>query len=259
MEALWPLEAAGFQLFPPPAWLLSPGVPQPVLVLPAFTAGDMSTRPLRQLLRQQGHWVHAWGLGRNIGPTRHAADGMRRLVAQLHEVHDSPVTILGWSLGGLYARALARERPDLVRQVITLGSPIQATNRDRTAVQSLWDRARFQHDDDLLSGDIAEEARPPLRVPSTSVYTRSDGVVRWQLCLDDTGSQARNQRAENVEVCGTHSGLGVNSSAAFVVLDRLAQPPGSWHPFRPPRLLRGWYPRANARPGESASTSRSSP
>ena len=253
MEVLWPLEAASFQLFPPPAWLLPRGAPQPVLVLPGFNACDISTRPLRRFLRLQGHWVHAWGLGRNIGPTRYAGDGMRRLVQQLHQDYDSPVTILGWSLGGLYARALARERPDLVRQVIMLGSPVQVTNRDRTAVQPLWDRLRFLHDDDLLRGNIVGEARRPLRVPSTSVYSRSNGVVRWQLCLDDTGPQAGNQRAENVEVYGTHSGLGVNSSAAFVVLDRLAQPPGSWQPFRPPWLLRGWYPDRDACPGERAS------
>ena len=247
MEALWPVEAAAFNLFPPPTSMLPASQSRPVLVLPGFTAGDLSTLPLRQLLRGQGHWVHAWRLGRNLGPTHRAVQGMRALLHQLADRHSSPITLIGWSLGGVYARALASERPELVSQVITLGSPFRVGDGDRSAAQPLWERVRHLHTQDLIAGDVAEEARAALTVPATSIFTKTDGVVRWQLCVDDVGPLAGNRRAENIEVYGTHSGLGVNTSAAFAVLDRLARPVDAWQPFQAPRLLEPWYPQSTVK------------
>jgi len=241
-EAAWPLEAAAFMTIPMPSLLLSTSEPRPVLVLPGFTTSDVSTRPLRHLIRQHGHYAHAWKLGQNVGPTERAVSGLRALLRRLNKRHGQPIAVVGWSLEGLYARALAREQSTLISQVITLGSPIRAERRDRSSVQAMCDRVRALHRDDLLQEDVPEAARSPLRVPATSIFTRTDGVVRWQLCLDATGPSARNPRVENIEVYGTHSGLGVNLLAAFAVLDRLAQPAEGWRPFRTSAALIPFYP-----------------
>jgi pimeloyl-ACP methyl ester carboxylesterase len=240
---MWPWEVLNFHVLPPPHWLLPIAESQPVLVLPGFTGGDPSTFLLRQLLRQHGHWVHGWRLGSNMGPTADAVSGMRARLEQLHERHGKPITIIGASLGGVFARALAREVPSHVAQVITLGSPFRVMEGDRTVGQALWDAVKHLHIDELVSLEVAEEDRPPLTVPATAIYTRTDGVVRWELCVEHTGDHARSRRAENIEVYGTHTALSANSTAAFAILDRLARDTATWQPFRPPALLQAFYPR----------------
>ena len=243
LEARWPLEAAAFSTVPASCAVLRPGDGHPVLVLPGFTAGDASTIPLRWALRSRGYWVHAWRLGFNLGPTSHAVGGMRHRLEELSRTHGRRVTLVGWSLGGIYARHLARERPELVRQVITLGSPYRMVDGDRSAASPIWERLEHLHDGDMGIGDITERDRPPLTVPATSIYSRDDGVARWQTCIDETGPGAGNPRAENIEVYASHVGLGFNPAVVLAVLDRLAQPAGDWRPFRPPAIFRPWYPQ----------------
>src|SRR5437870_1661144 len=103
--------------------LLGRGDQHPVLVLPGFTASDVTTTPLRWQLRSWGYWAHGWQLGRNLGPTPAVLEGLVDRLLTLHERHGRKVTLIGWSLGGIYARELARQFPDSVRSVITLGSP----------------------------------------------------------------------------------------------------------------------------------------
>lgn len=244
-EAWWPLEAFVSSCLPLPSCLLPKGEKQPVLVLPAFTADDASTLSLRHVLRRHGHWVHAWRLGNNVGPTPRAVAGMRSRVWRLSQHHGRPIALVGWSLGGIYARMLARDLPECVSQVITLGSPFRAQDRDRSAVQGLWDQVKHLHGDEYIL-DANEESRPALKVPATSIFTKSDGVVRWELCVDDVSGLTGDRQAENIEVFATHSGLGLNSSVAYAVLDRVAQPVGEWQPFVPPRLIDWWYPRGAA-------------
>jgi pimeloyl-ACP methyl ester carboxylesterase len=239
MEARWPLEAAAFCAVRPMLRAVGRGDEHPVLVLPGFTADDVSTGPLRWTLRAHGYWVHGWRLGRNLGPTARTVDGMRTRIDELYEHHGRRVTLLGWSLGGVYARLLARERADHVRQVITLGSPYRMEPGDRSTVQGLWDRMAPLHDGELAFRDVAEGARPRLTVPATSIYSRSDGVVPWQLCIDEVGPIA-----ENIEVRGSHIGLGVSAAVLVAVLDRLAQRETAWRPFRAPLGIRHWYPPA---------------
>ncbi len=102
----------------------------PVFVLPGLLAGDPSTFSLRTYLTYLGYEVHGWQLGRNIGPTRHVVEGLRRRTAEIAERHGRPMSVIGWSLGGIFARELARQRPELVRQVITLGSPFRMQHPD---------------------------------------------------------------------------------------------------------------------------------
>ena len=210
----------------------------PVLVLPGFTAGDQSTVLLRSVLAAQGYWTHGWGLGVNIGPTDRILDGIRERLAALNSRHGRPVSLVGWSLGGLYARGLAREFPDVVRDVITLGSPFRMTDADRSSVSRLVDRLQPRFANDVMLHGIDEALKPPLTMPTSAIYTRTDGVVRWHTCIDTVTSTH-----ENIEVRGSHSGLGWNPAAVFAVVDRLSQPVEDWRHFAAPALLRHWYPR----------------
>ncbi len=230
-------EMGAFVAASPVLRLLGRGDRHPVLVLPGFTASDQSTVPLRWFLRSQGYWTHGWQLGRNLGPTHRVLLGMEQRLVELHERHGRPVSIVGWSLGGIYARSLARRRPAMVRQVITLGSPFRMEVDDRSAASNLWDSLQggFGELDEML---IPEHHKPKLTVPSTAIYTRTDGVVRWYTCLEDDGPLR-----QSIEVRGSHSGLGVNPAVLLAIADRLALPEGSWKPFRPPFATRHLFPR----------------
>ena len=121
------VEYAGLALAGPWKALIPAGDGQPVLVLPGFTASDRSTRPLRQVLRDKGFRAHGWGLGQNLGPRPRIVDGLGERLAELQSRYDTPISVVGWSLGGIYARELARLAPASVRQVITLASPLRTS------------------------------------------------------------------------------------------------------------------------------------
>jgi pimeloyl-ACP methyl ester carboxylesterase len=218
--------------------LLGRGDHHPVLVLPGFTASDMSTRPLRWQLRTWGYWAHGWGLGRNLGPTTEVLEGLVDRLVSLNARHGRKVTLIGWSLGGIYARELGRRFPDAVRTVITLGSPYRMNFNDRSTASPLVDRLVAGFDPGLVAGWVSEDERIPLTMPATSVYSRTDGIVRWYTCIDRAGPYR-----ENIEVIGSHSGLGFNPAVLYVIANRLAQPEGDWRPFEAPVALRRFYPR----------------
>jgi pimeloyl-ACP methyl ester carboxylesterase len=209
-----------------------------VLVLPGLMASDLSTRVLRRFLRRLGYRVEGWALGRNRGPTAAIVDGMPRLLDRMAVSTGGPVSIVGWSLGGIFARELAREHPDAVRQVITLGSPFALTDSG----QSRADRA-YRRNADRHSGPgravFRERARRPIPVPSTAIYSRADGIVSWQACVEPA-----SDRHENVAVRCSHLGFGVDAATYWVVADRLAQQRGQWQPFKPPAAMRLLYPSA---------------
>ncbi len=208
----------------------------PVLVLPGLLAGDGSTRPLRGILRDLGYQVHGWRLGRNIGPTAKAVAGMADRLNELDRRYGAPVSVIGWSLGGIFARGMARRRPSSVRQVITLGSPFRLTSHDQTRAGAAFQRFSHLHIERApVPLDLETE---PLPVPATSIYSKYDGVVAWQACLD-----LRSPTAENIAVIGSHFGFGHNPAVIWAIADRLAQPSGQWAPFRPPAMLRPLFPR----------------
>lgn len=216
---------------------LPKGDGHPVLVLPGFTAADGSTLQLRALLRRLGYRTYGWKLGNNLGPTPQIVRGLEKRLREINEKEGQPVSIVGWSLGGIYARDLSRRHPEYVRQVITLGSPIRMNPGDPSAARRLWDTLEPLHDREA-NGRMAEPEDTPLPVPSTAVYTRSDGVVHWRLCLEEKGPMS-----ESVEVFGSHCGLGFNPSVAIVVADRLATEPDNWKRFRAPVWAMAAFPR----------------
>jgi pimeloyl-ACP methyl ester carboxylesterase len=219
---------------------LAPSLPRgdehPVLVLPGFLADDMSTRALRSRLRRLGYRVHGWGLGRNIGPTASCITGMRDKLSYLNDRYDRPVTLIGWSLGGIFARDLARRTPDAVRQVITLGSPFRLARHSQSRATKAFDRYSHLHIEHRSLPLESESV--PLSVPATSIYSHYDGIVHWQTCLDTPG-----ERCENIAVMASHLGLGHHPAAIWAVADRLAQPEGTWKPFKAPLYLRPAFPK----------------
>ncbi|TCC32241.1 esterase/lipase family protein [Kribbella sindirgiensis] len=211
------------------------GDEHPVVVLPGLLASDVSTATLRWYLARLGYRAHGWDLGRNIGPTPTVLDGMRARVRDLAERHGETVSLIGWSLGGIYARELAREMPHLVRYVITLGSPFRhdlpPDNRARRVFQLLSPLHVPE------SVPPPEHTRPPLAMPATSVYSVRDGIVPWRTCIDTPGP-----RRENIAVNASHLGYGHNPAVLWLTADRLSQAPGTWEPFVPPPALARHFP-----------------
>ena len=196
----------------------------PVLVLPGFTAGDGSTTVLRRYLRDQGFAPHPWLLGMNRGPVGDLRKKLVTRVVELSERYNEPISIVGWSLGGIYARELAKAEPDRVRQVISLGSPFANTGR-RSNASALY-RCFAKNNASVSKDQASASLRTPPSVPSTAIFSRTDGVVHWSGCLEPI-----TNHTDNIEVPGSHCGLGINPLVLYAVSDRLSQPIGAWKPF----------------------------
>jgi pimeloyl-ACP methyl ester carboxylesterase len=194
-----------------------------VLVFPGLSASDATTFPLRGYLNSLGYQTRGWSQGFNFGPRSGVLEAAGRGLEQACDTSGRKVSLIGWSLGGVYARELAKAMPDHVRCVITLGSPFAGPPKSTNA----W---RIY---ELTSGrDIEREhgrfdlpTAPPH--PTTSIYSRSDGIVAWRGSIQ----QPHHAHTENVEVVASHIGLGLNPSTWWAVADRLAQPEGQWRPF----------------------------
>lgn len=198
----------------------------PVLVLPGLLAGDLSTAPLRRFLRDLCYDARGWKLGLNLGPTDDLGVRLHRRLGKLYARHNRRVSLVGWSLGGIFARELARANPDVVRNVVTMASPFRDVSATHAArIVSLL--SRFGPIDQ--AHDLRAALRRPLPVPTTSIYSRSDGIVHWQSCLEEEGPGR-----ENVEVSCSHTGMGFHPDALAVVADRLALPEGAWRPYAVP-------------------------
>lgn len=195
---------------------------RPILVIPGFLCGDASTRMLRGFLRRLGYTVFGWRQGINWGPKA----GVRtRLLHRVHEIHDTyeqPVTIIGWSLGGFYAREVACVRPDLVREVITLGSPIHG-NPATTAVWHAFKLINRSNMPQLKWGEF--DFPQPEGVPCLAVFSKSDGIVPWQYCIPQRG-----RLGESIRVRGSHIGLVANPEVMRILGAHL----GSKHPAKAP-------------------------
>jgi pimeloyl-ACP methyl ester carboxylesterase len=196
----------------------------PVLVLPGLVASDTSTRPLRSFLKTRGYAVSGWRQGRNLGLRPGVQHAMVDLVHELNDTHGRKVSLVGWSLGGLYARQLAKMMPKRVRQVITLGSPFASTPKATNAwrVYEMASGRRADEEDGRFGGTLA--GAPP--VPTTAIFSRTDGICAWQGCREQS-----SHMAESIEVESSHCGMGHHPAAVYAVAERLAQKEGEWAPF----------------------------
>jgi pimeloyl-ACP methyl ester carboxylesterase len=228
---------------PPPSWLLtagelvrfpseyaagllldvlptdaSVGAGRPVLVLPGFGSTDHGTKRLRAHLARRGWAAYGWDIGANVGLTDAVLDGAMARLDELHKRHAMKVALVGWSFGGLLARWLAQERPGVVDRVVTLGSPWRAEG-ERTRATPMFERSRRQRGVSDRAGAVLAQVRRPLSVPSTAIWSKTDGIVGWRGCVVDDDEQATN-----ISVPSSHLGLASNPFALAAVARALAPP-----------------------------------
>ena len=199
-----------------------------VKVIPGFMAGDFSTAIIRYFLNHWGYDVKPWGQGLNLGLNKYR-DVEKRMSEQLEKHYLSSgrkVSLIGWSLGGSFARELARKHPEWVRTVITLGSPIgNDPNGALTAgIYQLISGNRFSNPE--FKARVARASQPVPQVPCTAIFSKSDGIVSWKIAREK-----ESDIAENIEVKSAHAGLGMNASVMFAIADRLRQKDGEWKAF----------------------------
>lgn len=193
-----------------------PVTPRTVIVLPGFGAHDASTLPLRGYLASRGHHVTGWGLGFNRGQVHEAVEYLVDRVERRSERAGAPVVLVGWSLGGVIAREVARAHPAAVDRVVTFGSPVVGGPKYTIVAR------RFEElgiDLDEIEREVAARAVLPAEVAVTAMYSRHDGVVAWQACIDPV-----NAHVEHIEVSTTHLGLGINHDVWRITAERLARP-----------------------------------
>jgi pimeloyl-ACP methyl ester carboxylesterase len=201
---------------------IGPGDGHSVFVLPGFLAGDYSTFPLRRFLQQLRYDTHGWNEGVNLGPSGEVVERISARLVAIHERRGRKLSLVGWSLGGIYAREFARRNRERVRQVITLGTPF----RDVTASHA----ARFITRRTVPAPDqldaVRNFLRQPIPVPCTSIFSKTDGVVNWRSCLQDEGPDC-----ENIEVQSSHTGMGFHPAVLAIVANRLGVAEGEWRPY----------------------------
>jgi triacylglycerol esterase/lipase EstA (alpha/beta hydrolase family) len=218
LEARAGAEFASLMLMLPLLRMSAPrGDDRPVMVLPGFMANDTSTWVLRRFLEEIGYAVTGWNMGRNTGAGQPLIERLIERAVTLHKGHGQKINLVGWSRGGSIAREIARARPDLVRQVITLGSPVKG-GPSATSIGRLM-QASTGMTEAQFHELIRQRERTPIRVPVTAIYSKTDGVVSWKASIDDT-----NPDVEHIEVQGSHVGLGVNPQVFRIVAERLHQP-----------------------------------
>ncbi|MFT5165846.1 MAG: pimeloyl-ACP methyl ester carboxylesterase [Saprospiraceae bacterium] len=215
----------------------SQGDGHPVLALPGFMATDSSTAPLRKYLENLGYPAYSWDLGRNTAKV----EFLEILLAKIEEIykeHGEQVSLIGWSLGGVFARQLAKAKPEMIRQVITLGSPFQGVHQPNNVawVYNLVSGGKRIKDMDPV---LFQNIPLPAPVPTTAIYTKEDGIVPWELCIE-----IEDEIHQNIQVRGSHLGLGVNHSVLDIIADRLLYSREDWAHFRPGHFVKDilFYP-----------------
>ena len=210
-----------------------------VQVLPGFMASNSSTAPMRRLLKGLGYDPHGWDSGRNVRVDNALITRLENQLKQLNETSGRKVSLVGWSLGGVLARELAKLHPDRVRLVISLGSPI-SDDRNHTSAARLFELLNGKEPEPMRGGRFRRlDEAPP--VPTTSILTKTDGIVHWR------GSVQKPTRtpSENIEVHASHCGLGVNPSVMIAIADRLALPENAWAPFAPSSAVQWMFPKSS--------------
>lgn len=199
-----------------------------VLVMPGFMASNSSTVPMRKLLVDLGYDAHGWDSGRNVRVNEELVSKLEDQIDRLFDESGRKISLIGWSLGGVLARELAKLRSDKIRLVMSLGSPI-TDDRAHTNASRLFEFFNGSEPEEIRDGQFSGlDVAPP--VPTTSVLTKTDGVVHWRGSVQDP-DKASGAPTENIRVFASHLGLGVNPSVMIAMADRLAQPEGEWAPF----------------------------
>ncbi len=213
---------------------------QLVIVVPGFGSGDRYTLPLRRFLKRKGFEAEGWGLGTNLAGTNlpHTQDDLSdrwqfeqrenyqgeagvpflidrffERVQKRHRETGKDIALIGWSLGGYIAREVARDLPEVVERVITMGSPIIGGPK-YTAVSSLFGRSG--QDLDWIEDEIARRESRRITQPITAIFSKTDGIVGWQATIDQY-----SPGVTHVEVDAAHLGMGFNPQIWREVLTAL--------------------------------------
>jgi pimeloyl-ACP methyl ester carboxylesterase len=198
----------------------------PVLVFPGFMASDTSTKPLRSFLDSIGYNSYGWDVGRNYGDPN-TIEELTEMVEYLYRSHHKKVSIIGWSLGGIYARQVAKELPHITRQVITLGSPFAGLDKPNNAVW-IYNLLTGGKGISQIDPDYLREIPQPAPIPTSAIYSKEDGVVPWQACLE-----IESEIHQNIRVRGSHFGLGVNPVVLQIIANRLQLSEKNWTKWAP--------------------------
>ncbi len=223
LEGRWVLEFGSFYSTRKLLKRLPKGDTHPVIVFPGFLASNISTKPMRGLLSDLGYDVYDWGLGRNLKFNEAREAHMHALLKKVFLRHGKKVSLIGWSLGGVFAREIAKAHPEYVRCVVTLGSPITGPKHAAVA-KRLFDRINGKPSPEMKARMETLGIAPP--VPTTSVFTKTDGIVDWRGSV-----QSDSDLSENIQIPASHLGIGVNPLSMYIIADRLRQDPEDWKRF----------------------------
>jgi alpha/beta superfamily hydrolase len=210
----------------------------PVLVIPGFMASDTSTTQLRSYIDRIGYTAIPWKIGRNYGHPDYV-DQLNDYVEELYALHGCKVSIIGWSLGGIFARQIAKAHPDKVRQVMTLAAPFRGVGKANN-VGWLYKFLKGTRRVAPASQELLDDLPKPAPVPTTAIYTKQDGVVAWELCMEEKETRIH----QNIEVRSSHFGMANNPSVLRIIADRLQLEEHRWCEFSTSNILEDWllYP-----------------
>lgn len=214
----------------------------PVIVIPGFMSTDSSTANLRRHINDLGYTALGWGMGRNYGRPEYMDDLCVR-VCEISAKYGCQVSVIGWSLGGIFARQLGKRQPEEVRQIITMGSPFRGVGKANN-VAWIYNFLKGTNRVASASKELLEDLPKPAPVPTTAIYSKQDGIVPWRLCMEIEETSIH----QNVEVRGSHFGLGHNPSVMRIIADRLQYEQNNWTAFSTSSVLEDWllYPSASA-------------
>lgn len=238
VNSLLEMRAFAEMAMAPFAYTLAPWLPRgegkPVMVIPSFMGRDRNMVFLRHWLKRLGYNVHGWKQGRNTGLCDDTQKRLGVRLKQLSEQYGQPIRLIGWSLGGIQCRALAHAHPDLVNSVITMGSPFRlpGVKSVKGLVSRLYDKINSGKSRDLTDSDAVWQHPPP--VPSTAIYSRSDGIANWDLCVDE----ADGKQTENIRVLSSHTGMSGNPEVMLLLAHRLQDDKECWRKLDPSSVRR---------------------
>ena len=217
-----------------PAWGILESLPngngEPVMVIPGLTTNDISTTIVRKFLKFKGFNVYGWELGVNIKYSDSLEEKLIKRIDDIYQKHQQKVSIIGWSLGGITMRLLAKHEPKNIKQLIALGAPV-AKITGATNV-TWWYQLLTQEKTEDFNQQWAKDISAKPTMPSTSIYSKTDGMVSWEYCMDwETGPQT-----QNIEVLCNHLGFGMTPTVWYILVDRLRQPEDNWQHFDITRL-----------------------
>lgn len=220
------------------------GEPHGVLVLPGFLASDASTAAMRRFLKMKGYHVEGWKLGRNLGQhlentPRLINDALLERTLQFYRETGAPISLIGWSLGGILAREIARLMPEQIRQVITLGSPFKAPETAAPMAAKIFkfvNRKRLQQD-----FNPPKQLQEKINVPCTAIFSKTDGIAHWHGCRHHEIHE--DEAAEDIEVRASHLGYGHHPGVLWIIAKRLAMPAQQWQPLNIANLPSWLFPK----------------